>query len=254
MGNFINAELISSETHATFDAFADKVMEHQLTELLSPTTELVLDDLTTKVLTDWHERGMVAAPIAGRFSALDVARASISMVLKRRGICLDSIKHILCALDAPMYRDVSMLQFVVLFCRASGQSEAPVVSEIPLLVFDGNNRVGLCMARDLPTIIGDGKACTYSYTVLNMWRVLNDSEVAHKIVMFGAEDFLELPAKIAQKLFRPETKQITVSLRTNSIKTTIENGPMPTYGELIQQVQDGRVVSSSLTIKERLNG
>lgn len=254
MGNYLNLGLVSSRTHEIFDAFAEKIMEHQLAELLKPADNVKLDDLTAMVLSNWHERGIVAAPVAGRFGALDVARASIAMVLKHRGIRLNTIKHILSVLDAPMYRDVSMLQFVVLFCRGGGQEAPENASEMPLLVFDGNNCVGLCMSWDLPTIIGNDETLTYSHTVLNMWRTLNDSEVAQKIVQFGAEDFLELPDKIAQKLFRPETKQVTVNLRQNSIKTTIENGPMPAYGELIQQVQDGRVVSSSLTIKERLNG
>lgn len=32
----LNIQCISAETHAVFDAFAEKVMEHQLVELLNP--------------------------------------------------------------------------------------------------------------------------------------------------------------------------------------------------------------------------
>ena len=54
MGNFTKPELISSKTHAAFDAFAEKVMEHQLVELLNPAQGLEMDDLPLRVLADWH--------------------------------------------------------------------------------------------------------------------------------------------------------------------------------------------------------
>lgn len=250
MGNFIKNELISSQTHATFDAFAEKVMEHQLVELLNPAHDVDFDDLTASVLNDWHKRGLIAEPNKERISAMDVARAGIGFVLKCRGLGLESIKSIFKTLDMPMYRDISMLQFAVLACRA----DCLVLDERPFMVIDGNNSVGLCLAHDLPPIVGDGDNYTYSHTIVNLGRVLNDECAMQKVTQFGVECFLELPRKIAQRLCQPGIKKVKIEPEHNRIYTETNGGENPLFGERVVKYQNGRVVSDVVKSTEVLNG
>ena len=236
---YIKTELISSKTHATFDAFAAKIMEHQLVELLNPAPGLDFDDLTTRVLNDWREQGLITAPTGGQYNTLDVARACMGFVLKHRGFSLVVIKSVLKAMDAPMYHDISMLQFVVLACRGGKLPTA----EMPLLVIDGDNRIGVCLARDLPAIVGDDDARTYSHTVLNMGRILNDEMVPKKVIHFGVEDFLELPRKIARRLCQSGVKKVNIEPLKNRIYTETNGGADPLFGERVIKYQNGRIVS-----------
>ena len=250
MGKNIKSELVSSQTHATFDAFAEKVMEHQLVELLNPVQDLEMDDSTLRVLTDWHERGLIAEPNKERISALDVARAGIGFVLKCRGLGLDAIKSVFKTLDAPMYRDISMLQFAVLACHA----DCLASEEKPFVVIDGNNRVGLCLAHDLPTIVDDGDNYTYSHTVVNLGRILNDECVMQKVAQFGVECFLELPRKIAQRLCQAGIKKVKIEPERNRIYTETDGGENPLFGERVIKYQNGHVVSDIVKATEVLNG
>ena len=250
MGNFIKNELISSQTHTTFDAFAEKVMEHQLVKLLNPAHDVDFDDLTASVLNDWHKRGLIAEPNKERISALDVARAGIGFVLKCRGLGLESIKSIFKILDMPMYRDISMLQFAVLACRA----DCLAAEERPFLVIDGNNCVGLCLAHDLPAIVADGNNYTYSHTIVNLGRVLNDECAMQKVTQFGVECFLELPRKIAQRLCQAGIKKVKIEPERNRIYTETDGGENPQFGERVIRYQNGRVVSDVVKATEVLNG
>ena len=250
MGNFIKNELISSQTHATFDAFAEKVMEHQLVKLLNPAHDVDFDDLTASVLNDWHKRGLIAEPNKERISALDVARAGIGFVLKCRGLGLESIKSIFKTLDMPMYRDISMLQFAVLACRA----DCLAAAERPFMVIDGNNCVGLCLAHDLPSIVDDSNNYTYSHTIVNMGRVLNDECAMQKVTQFGVECFLELPRKIAQRLCQAGIKKVKIEPERNRIYTETNGGENPLFGERVIKYQNGRVVSDVVKSTEVLNG
>lgn len=236
---YIKTELISSKTHATFDAFAAKIMEHQLVELLNPAQGMTFDDLTARVLNDWREHGLITAPICGQYNAMDVARACVGFVLKYRGFNLCAIKSVLKAMDAPMYRDISMLQFAVLACRGENLPTAGT----PLLVIDGDNRVGVCLAWDLPAIVGDEDVRTYSHTVLNMGRILNDEMVPKKVIHFGVEDFLELPRKIARRLCQSGIKKVNIEPAKNRIYTETDGGEDPLFGERVIKYQNGRIVS-----------
>ena len=246
----LNIQCISAETHAVFDAFAEKVMEHQLVELLNPAQGLEMDDSTLRVLADWHERGLIAEPNGERISALDVARAGIGFVLKCRGLSLESIKSVFRTLDTPMYRDISMLQFAVLACRA----DCLAAVERPFLVIDGNNCVGLCLAHDLPAIVGDGDNYTYSHTIVNLGRVLNDECAMQKVVQFGVECFLDLPRKIAQRLCQAGIKKVKIEPERNRIYTETDGGENPLFGERVIKYQNGRVVSDVVKSTEVLNG
>ena len=121
-------------------------------------------------------------------------------------------------------------------------------------MIDGNNCVGLCLAHDLTAIVADGDNYTYSHTIVNLGRVLNDECAMQKVVQFGAECFLELPRKIAQRLCQVGIKKVKIEPERNRIYTETDGGENPLFGERVIKYQNGRVVSDVVKSTEVLNG
>lgn len=253
MLGYLNTNNLTQNTHALFDAFAEKIMEHELTGLLkaNPHPEISNNELTHIVLKNWNKQGFMSLVPQGDFSALDIATATIMLVLKRRGISIKSLKQINKALGAPMYKDISALEFVVLMCREQATHSTPL-EQMPLLVIDGENRICIALANDLPALVCDNSLATYSHTVLNLYMVLNECEFADKISTFGINPFLELPDKIASRLYHPGLKQAIIDMEHNKLITETNDGNTPQYGERILKYQDGHIVSNVVKTKELL--
>ena len=119
MGNYINIDRISAETHEQFDSFANGVMTHTMRELNTPTQELNpgMDDKCRRILNQWADRGLLNARPGQVWSALDIAMATVLTVLKKRGLSINALRQIRDGLNLPMYQDVSVLGFAVLVCR-----------------------------------------------------------------------------------------------------------------------------------------
>ena len=243
MSEYLNTNNISKTTHALFDAFAEQIMEHDLTGLLkaSPHPEISNDELTNIVLKNWGKNGLMSLVPQADFSALDIATATIMLVLKKRGFSIESLKEIKTALGAPMYNGISILEFVVLMCRKQATG-GTTPEQMPLLVIDGENCICIALANDLPALVCDEDYPSYSHTVLNLYRVLNECEFADKIATFGTNPFLELPDKIAARLYQPGLKQAIIDLKHNRMTTETIGGNAPRYGEYIQKRQDDQVV------------
>ena len=74
MSDYLNTNNISQTTHALFDAFAEQIMEHDLTGLLkaSPHPEISNDELTRIVLKNWGKNGLMSLVPQADFTALDI--------------------------------------------------------------------------------------------------------------------------------------------------------------------------------------
>lgn len=253
MSEYLNTNNISKTTHALFDAFAEQIMEHDLTGLLkaSPHPEISNDELTNIVLKNWGKNGLMSLVPQADFSALDIATATIMLVLKKRGFSIESLKEIKTALGAPMYKGISILEFVVLMCRKQATS-GTTPEQMPLLVIDGENCICIALANDLPALVCDEDYPSYSHTVLNLYRVLNECEFAGKIATFGTNPFLELPDKIAARLYQPGLKQAIIDLEHNKLITETNGGDIPRYGERIIKYQDYQVVYDRVNNTEKI--
>ncbi|MBR4625848.1 MAG: hypothetical protein IKO56_09980 [Alphaproteobacteria bacterium] len=255
MSEYLNTNNISKTTHALFDAFAEQIMEHDLTGLLkaSPHPEISNDELTNIVLKNWGKNGLMSLVPQADFTALDIATATIMLVLKKRGFSIESLKEIKTALGAPIYKGISILEFVVLMCRKQATS-GTTPEQMPLLVIDGENCICIALANDIPALVCDEDYPSYSHTVLNLYRVLNECEFAGKIATFGINPFLELPDKIAARLLLPETRRLVVDFTKNCLITESNGdiGDIPPYGEVTAKYQDRKIVSATVKNREFL--
>mgnify|MGYP003311897725 CR=1 FL=1 len=151
-----------------------------------------------------------------------------------------------------MYNGISMLAFVVLLCNKQA-TQHTTCDKMPLLVIDGNNRVCVALSGDLPAILCDSANDTYSYTVLNLYRVLNNCEFRDKIQSGGINPFIELSAKIVARLNTPGIKRVVVDIAGNTVVSELDGGELPQFGERITKYQDGHIVSDIVKVKERLH-
>ena len=88
MSEYLNTNNISKTTHALFDAFAEQIMEHDLTGLLkaSPHPEISNDELTNIVLKNWGKNGLMSLVPQADFSALDIS--VLQSALEKQGVIL----------------------------------------------------------------------------------------------------------------------------------------------------------------------
>lgn len=254
MGNYINVDRISAETHAQFDAFAAGVMTDTMRELNTPTQELNLgmDEKCQRILNQWADKGLVNARPGQSWSVMDVAMATVLTVLKKRGLSMNALRQIWDGLNQPMYEDMSVLGFAVLLCRQEyhhGQSP----HNAPYLVIDGENRITLCRVADMPLVLTQPEILTYSHLVLNMGSILHKCNFIHKIQLSHEAEFSELPAQIAMRLLDSNTKRFSIDREHGRIKTVSNGGTAPQYGERLIKYAAGRVVSDTVTTVEPLN-
>ena len=254
MGNYINIDRISAETHEQFDSFANGVMTHTMRELNTPTQELNLgmDDKCRRILNQWADRGLLNARPGQVWSALDIAMATVLTVLKKRGLSMNALRQIRDGLNLPMYEELSVLGFAVLLCRQEYHS-GHQMHNAPYLVIDGENRITLCRAADIGLICTAPEIPTYSHIILNMGRALQECDFIHKIALSYEADFSELPAQILARLLDSNTKRFSIDREHGRIKTVSNGGTDPQYGERVIKYAGGRVVSDTVTTMEALN-
>lgn len=254
MGNYINVDRISAETHAQFDAFAAGVMTDTMRELNTPTQELNLgmDEKCQRILNQWAEKGLLNARPGQSWSVMDVAMATVLTVLKKRGLSMNALRQIWDGLNLPMYQDISVLGFAVLLCRQEYHRGQPSYNA-PYLVIDGENRITLCRAADIGPICTAPEIPTYSHIVLNIGRVLQECDFIHKIALSSEAEFSELPAQILARLLDSNTKRFSIDREHGRIKTVSNGGTAPQYGERLIKYAAGRVVSDTVTTVEPLN-
>ncbi len=252
MPNTIQHTNISNETHAIFDDFAATIQTCDLLSLVRPDRpHTEYDDLTQMVLSDWQDKGVLPAKSPDAFNSLDIALASILVVLKKRGLELDALGKITQTLLLPMYDNISILEFATLMCRKQA-TERPTGDRMPLLVIDGENNICMCLGADLAQIADNAACDTYSHTVLNLYKVLNHSEFSQKIVANGAESFLELPKRIAKALHAKGLKELHINMQSKRIHSEFNNVSDPDFGERIIKYANGRIVSNEVKICEIL--
>lgn len=254
MGNYINIDRISAETHEQFDSFANGVMTHTMRELNTPTQELNLgmDDKCRRILNQWADRGLLNARPGQVWSALDIAMATVLTVLKKRGLSMNALRQIRDGLNLPMYQDVSVLGFAVLVCRQEYHRGQPSYNA-PYLVIDGENRITLCRAADMTLLLPDPEIPTYSHLVLNMGRILQECSFIHKIQLSHMAEFSELPAQIATRILDGTLKRVSVDRGRRRITTVSNGGADPQFGERVIKYANGRAVSETVTMTETLS-
>lgn len=251
---YININRISAETHEQFDAFADGIMADAMRELSAPRQEVNLcaSEQVAQILQRWQDTDVVDLKPGQLWSALDVAMATVLTVLKKRGMSIKALRQIRDGLNLPMYRDVLVLAFAVLLCRQEYHRGDPSYNA-PYLVIDGENRMTLCRAADVPGVLTEPEIPTYSHIVLNMGRVLQECDFIYKITQSHFNELLELPAQIFERMFNSATKCVTVDSKLALIKTEIADGPDPEFGKRVICYANGRVVSDTVTTTERIN-
>ncbi len=254
MGNYINIDRISAETHEQFDSFANGVMTHTMRELNTPTQELNpgMDDKCRRILNQWADRGLLNARPGQVWSALDIAMATVLTVLKKRGLSINALRQIRDGLNLPMYQDVSVLGFAVLVCRQEYHRGQPSYNA-PYLVIDGENRITLCRAADMTLLLPDPEIPTYSHLVLNIGRILQECSFIHKIQLSHMAEFSELPAQIATRILDGTLKRVSVDRGRRRITTVSNGGADPQFGERVIKYANGRAVSETVTMTETLS-
>lgn len=254
MGKYVNIDRISAETHAQFDAFAAGVMTDAMRELNASNQELAcgMDDQCMRKLQHWANTGLLNTRTGQPWSALDVAMATVLAVLKKRGLSMGALRQIRDGLNLPMYEELSVLGFAVLLCRQEYHNDRPL-HNVPYLVIDGENRITLCRAADVPLVLIRPETLTYSHIVLNMGRVLHDCSFIHKVQLMHEAEFSELSVKILMRLFDEKTKSINIDCANNCIKTISDGGDAPEFGERTIKYANGRAVADVVTTRERLD-
>lgn len=254
MGNYINIDRISAETHEQFDAFANGVMNDTMRDLNAPAQELNpgMDDKCRRILNQWVDKGLLSARPGQVWSALDIAMATVLTVLKKRGLSMNALRQIRDGLNLPMYQDVSVLGFAVLVCRQEYHRGQPSYNA-PYLVIDGENRITLCRAADMASVLTDPEIPTYSHIVLNMGRILHECDFIYKIRLSQIGEFVELPQRLVDRFFNPTSKQICVDMAHNRIKTEANFCDDPQFGERVIKYANGRAVSETVTMTETLS-
>lgn len=254
MGNYINVDRISAETHAQFDTFANGVMNDTMRDLNAPAQELNpgMDDKCRRILNQWVDKGLLSARPGQVWSALDIAMATVLTVLKKRGLSMNALRQIRDGLILPMYQDISVLGFAVLVCRQEYHRGQPSYNA-PYLVIDGENRITLCRAADMSLVLTDPEIPTYSHLVLNMGQILQECSFIHKIQLSHMAEFSELPPQIAQRLFDGTLKRVSIDREHRRITTVSKGGADPQFGERVIKYANGRAVSDTVTTTETLN-
>lgn len=252
MGEYININRISAETHAQFDTFATGVMTDTMRKLTTPTQQYGMDDVCIRKLRRWVNAGLLNTHPGQAWSAMDVAMATVLTVLKKRGLSMDALRKIHASLNLPMYQDMSVLGFAVLLCQKEYSNGRPT-HNAPYLLIDGENRITLCRAADMPLLLSEPEIPTYSHIVLNMGRVLHECRFIYKTQLLHEAEFSNLPAQIFDRLFDSATKRVTIDVQHGRLETVSHTGPNPEYGRRHITYADGHVVCEELIKTERID-
>jgi hypothetical protein len=245
---------VSAGTHVAFDNFAATIMDHHLMEISTPIHGIAVASVVEWVISEWKRVGLAPHGTDRPFSVLDKAALNITTALKQRGFSFAAILSVMQKMRAPMYRDISMLQFAVLFCKAQIINSAVPTLGAPMLVIDNDGRICMCLPQDLPVVLSQQKHMGHSYTMLNLCRVFTECDFNRVIAHYGAESFIEAPHAIVARLCRPETRRITINLVKRTIETSVVDGPMPEYAALTQKLCNRGLLASRMVIKEPLDG
>ncbi len=255
MSKYINQNNISEQTKAVFNDFIANIKDEEVAALYVPNK--IMRHYMRRysiIATDyWCKSGLIDVDSGDKWAPKDTALATILTVLRKRGFDTKAMKQVVDGLNMTIKDELTFLEFIILFCKDASHINERAL----LLVIDGENRLTLCMAHDMPQIISTPQEPTYSQTVLNLGAIMAQCCFMHKIDNAEPWSLMELPALVRERFYGLYTQRLDIDVRSKRLHTYTAVAPdstdTPEYGERATKYQDNRPVCSILKTTEVLD-